>query len=260
MTSPMEVSTWQVLARELIRINDLDPTYTMIHRGRQLWGDGWANQFCLHMLMFYDVGEAAKAAVVEPNQFWDYVIDNFSVCKRGVERRHFKAANGLSSISDLSREIPDPRFAFKRFQGRTLAEVTQRFSDIRGFGPYFIWKACDYLDRCMGLPVDYSGADKFLPSEPAKAAKAFWPDKTLAESIQIVVDEIEQYLAPPTYDRPCGPSEAETVLCLMKGYFITKVHVIGDGILHNHLSLGDDPYNLRPLLPPEVDLYDWVRA
>lgn len=258
---PIEVGTWQVLARELIRINDLDPTYTLIHRGRILFGEDWANQFCLHMLMFYDVGEAAKAAVVDPGQFWDYVLDNFSVCKRGVERRHFKAANGLNSIADLQKLIPDPSRALKVLSGRTLAEVTHNFSDIRGFGPYFIWKACDYLDRCTGLPVDYSNAAKFLPSEPVKAAKYFWPDKTIGEALAIVVDEIKQYLAPPTYDRPCNESEAETVLCLMKGYFITKVHVIGDGILHNHLSFGlDDPFNLRRLLPPQVDLYDWVRV
>lgn len=260
MNSPIEVSTWQVLARELIRINDLDPTYTLIYNGRAEFGNDWANKFCLHMLMFYDVGEAAKAAIIPHDQFWEYVRDNFSTCKRGIERRHFKTANGRNSIADLCEVIPDPRFAFEILRGRNVGEVTEKFSIIRGFGAYFIWKACDYLDRCMGMPVDYSNSAKYLPSEPAKAAKAFWPDNTLAQSLQIVADEISQYPAPPTYDRPCGPSEAETVLCLMKGYFITKVHVIGDGILHNYQSLGDDPHNLKRFLPPLVDLNNWIRV
>jgi len=257
---PIEVGTWQAFARETIKINDLDPTYELIYKGRKALGEAWANQFCIHMLMFYDVGEAAKAAVISPGHFWDYVLDTFSVCKRGVERRHFKAANGLNSIADLQQRVPDPSVALNVLRGRTVVEVAKNFSTIRGFGPYFVWKACDYMDRCMDLPVDYSNYIKHIPAEPVKCAKAMWPDKSMEEVVRMVVDEIKQYPAPPGRDRPCGVSEAETVLCMLKGYFLTKVHVIGDDILDKYKSLGDDPHSLSRFLPPMVDIYDWVRV
>jgi hypothetical protein len=256
----MVVRTWQEFAREIIRINDLDCTYELMYKARLEYGDEWANKFALHMLMFYHLGEAAEAASKDTSDFWFHVMDNYATCRRGVERRHFRGANGLNSIASLMARFPDPSDAIVQLAGSTYLDVRKSLKGVLGFGDYFIWKVCDYLDRVFGLPVDFSNGVRYMPSEPSKCAKALWPAQTVEATLQMVVEEIQQYPAPPDRGRPCGISEAETVLCGLKGYFITKVHVIGDDILDKYNALLDDPYNLRRFLPPLHDLNEWERG
>jgi hypothetical protein len=253
------VSDWKIFARETIRINDLDPTYSMLVKARDLYGDEWAARFCLHMLMFYHVGEASFAAQLDGREFWEYVEDSYPTCKRGTERRHFRGEAGRASIASLkSKFLTTPGNALRAFHRPTYPEFHRAVQNgATGFGDYFIWKWADYLHCVFEQPIDLSEAYKYMPSEPAKCAKAFWPELTLKQSLDRVVDEIKQYSDPFTNSRPCGVSEAETILCMMKGFFITKSHRLGDDLLDKHKALVGT--TLGELLPPVQNLDQWIR-
>ena len=258
--SCIHVSDWQTFARETIRINDLDPTYEMLRNARKDCGDEWVERFCLHMLMFYHVGEAELAANLVGKDFWDYVEDTYETCKRGTERRHFRGKAGREAIASLKPAfLTDPGSAIRAFYRPTYPELYRAIREgATGFGDYFIWKWADYLQCVFDMPIDLTEAYKYMPSEPAKCAKAFWPDLTLNQALNTVVREIKQYPDPFSKSRPCGVSEAETILCMMKGYFITKSHTIGDDILEKYEQLADSP--LQRYLPPKQDLTQWVRV
>lgn len=255
----IQVNTWQEFARETIRINDLDPTYEMLRNARKEYGDEWVARFCLHMLMFYHVGEAEVAANLDGVEFWKHVEDNYETCKRGTERRHFRGANGRAAIASLKPAfLTAPGSALRAFYRPAYPDLYRAVAGgATGFGPYFIWKWADYLQCVFDLPIDLTMAHKFMPDEPAKCAKKYWPDLTLKQALDTVVDEIKQYPDPFSKSRPCGVSEAETILCMMKGYFITKSHRIGDDLLDKYKALGDSP--LRHYLPPKQDLAQWSR-
>jgi hypothetical protein len=214
------------------------------------------------MLMFYHLGEAVKAAAVGEKHFYEHVQDNYDTCKRGTERRHFRGAAGRASIASIIQAFPaSPAAAVRSLHAPLYPTLRANYANrLAGFGDYFIWKAADFTDRIFDLPIDYSQALKFMPNEPIKCAKTVWPDQPVQQTLDMVVEEIKQYPAPPGRDRPCGVSEAETVLCMLKGYFITKTHVIGDDINDKHDDLGDDLYDLAKYLPPKVILTDWTRG
>lgn len=253
------VETWQEFARETIRINDLDPTYEMLYNARKDYGEAWVARYCLHMLMFYHVGEAEVAAQYEGKDFWEHVERNYDTCKRGTERRHFRGRAGLEAIAGLKpRFLTRPEAVLSAFHAPAYPTLYRGVSEgAKGFGAYFIWKWADYLSCVFDMPIDLSQAYKYMPDQPAKCAKQVWPELSLVESLDKVVQEIQQYLDPFSYSRPCGVSEAETILCMMKGYFITKSHRIGDDLMDKHKALGNSP--LRKYLPPMQDLNQWSK-
>lgn len=253
------VSDWQTFAKETIRINDLDPTYSMLRNARKEYGDEWVSRFCLHMLMFYHVGEAEVAAHLDGKEFWDFIEDRYEICPRGTERRHFRGKAGRDAIASLKPTfLTRPGSALRAFHRPAYPDLYAVIrGGAKGFGDYFIWKWADYLQCVFDLPIDLSEAHRYMPAEPAKCAKAFWPELTLKQALMKVVREIEQYPDPFSFSRPCGVSEAETILCMMKGFFITKSHRIGDDLLDKYNALGDSP--LRHYLPEKQDLDQWSR-
>ena len=250
----MEAKDWKEFATITISTNDLDPTYQMLYHARTEYGDDWVARFCLHMLMFYHIGEAADAAFIEGDKFWEHVQDNYETCKRGTERRHFRGEAGRRSISSLIQASGNaPQGLLARFHSPLYPTLYRNISSaLEGFGAYFIWKWADYLDSVFLMPIDYNGALPYMPDQPIKCAKKLWPNQSVEATLSMVVDYISQMDAPPSHTRKCDIPEAETILCMLKGYFITHSHKIGDDIDDKHKALGDDPYNLARFLPPRI--------
>jgi len=242
---------WKEFADITIRINDLDPTYEMLWKARKQYGDDWVERFCIHMLMFYHIGEAAIAANYEGQDFWNHVEANYTYTKRGSERRHFRGEAGRAAIRSLKQASGNATQgllkAFYRPDYPTLYLGVK--NGLEGFGEYFIWKWADYLDRIFDMPIDFSNAFPYMPEQPMKCARAMWPDQHPRDTLEMVREYISQYPAPPSGNRPCGIAEAETILCMLKGYFITKSHTIGDDIEDKYAALGQDPYGLAKFLP-----------
>lgn len=263
----IEVRTWQDYAKAVIETQELDPVYVMIYNASLVKGQDWAKLFCLHMLMFYHTGEAAAAAEEGPNYFYTHILDQYATLRRGTERRHYRGRNGLDSLQSVRDYSPYPLDFFDKLRSQQgtadplkffplpipYLNVRKEFGKMRGFGDYFIWKACDYMDRCLDLPIDYRTGLPHIPAGAAKWVSGKYPGVPLTAVLHDVAEKICEYPAPGVPSRGCSISEAETVLCGLHGYFVSKSHKIGDDIEHNHKDLGEDPHDLRRHLPPMLE-------
>lgn len=251
------VNDWRYFAKVTIETNDLDPMYDVIAGIHDTMPPEFTGRFVMHFLLFYNAGEAYKAAMSnEP--FWDYVRDHYPTVKRGTERRHMRGSAGQRAIINLERIHEDPWMVLLEMKkGVTnytelYENMTTRFAGTQ-FGPYFIWKLFDIFDVCLRWPIEMTlkEAVKHCPDEPRKCAEALWPGRRFIDVMEHVTGEIEQW-DHPIVDRKCGYSEAETILCMMKGFFVTKTHTIGDDILEKHEQLKDS--DARQFLPPKIAL------
>ena len=258
--SIVNINSWADFAQFTVISGDLDPMYDLMSKlpleQREL--------FALHFFMFYDAGEAAKAMYgTDQNSFWEYVDDTYATTRRGTERRHFRGDKGLEAIKNMRRHGTPSTFWSKMY-GISLREIAQNVTyRFRGnqIGPYFIWKAMDIFDRCLGMPVKLSMEEvlKFMPDEPRKCAEVCWPGVKLEQVVDTVVGGIKHLPAPGVSGRNCHYSEAETVLCMIKGYFLTGSHTLGDDVDEKHRQLAKFP-DLCTLLPPKQDWKQYVKS
>jgi len=258
--SIININSWQDFAQHTVLTGDLDPMYDMIYK----LDEGERERYALHFFMFYDAGEAAKAMyATDNNSFWEYVSDTYDQTSRGTERRHFRGDKGRIAIRQM-RHFGTPIQFWDRLSVPTLKQLTWRVeTGFKGcqIGPYFIWKAMDILDRCLERPVqiDMGSVLKGMPDEPRKCAAIVWPDKTLAQVVQDVTDAISHLPAQGNPSRNCGYPEAETILCMIKGYYLTGTHTLGDDIDEKHEQMKDFPEMCR-LLPPKQDWSKYVKS
>lgn len=260
----MIISNWRDFAKVTIETNDLDPTYVFLHNARKAKGDDWATKFAIHYLCFYDLGEAVMAAESsDQNTFWNYVLETYPIVHRGTERRHSRGEKGLEFIRNLASKGL-PMDIWKKMYAPNYTSLVNTFkADFQncGFGPYFVWKVMDFQDRIWGRPIHMTLADavKHCPDEPRKCAKIVWPELHFHDAMEIVTDYVRKFPAPPSGDRQCSYAEAETVLCMMKGYFITKTHTIGDDVDSKYKQLARFP-ELLQYLPPKQDWSQYERG
>ncbi len=245
-------------ARDLVLAGELDPMYDFISRGRLLYGQEWAENYVLHFFMFYNAGAAARVASCPSGEFWHHALEDFAVIKRGTERRHFRGAMGLEALKTL-RSKGTPGEILYKLSAPTYQTLVWRVEQyFRGcqIGPYFTWKIMDLLDRALDQRVELNQRDavKYLPEQPVKAAKLFYPLVSVGFALDIVVSYIDDLLAPGYPSRLCGYPEAETVLCAMLGRYKGS-YSFGDDLNRRHQELKDYPY-LRSLLNP---IKDWSR-
>jgi len=226
--------------------------------------EGKRELYALHFFMFYDAGEAAKAMYATDNRsFWEYVNDTYDTTSRGTERRHFRGDKGRDAIHQMRRHGNPIQF-WDKMHAPTFRELTwnveTRFKGCQ-IGPYFIWKAMDILDRCLERPVSLTMTDvlKGMPDEPRKCAAVVFPGWTLTQAVENVTKSIDSLPAQGAPNRHCGYPEAETILCMIKGYFITGSHTIGDDVDEKHEQMQDFPELCR-LLPPEQDWKQYVKS
>ena len=238
--------------------------YVLINAAREQAGHDWAAKFALHFFMFYDAGEAAKAAGDRDHKdFWDYCYSGYPTFKRGTERRHFRGAKGFDAMKQM-RLRGDPEDIWADMWSETypglLKNIELKFKGCQ-IGPYFAWKAMDLLDRGLGQSVDLElkEAVQHMPDEPRKCAAKVWPDMSLERVLNIVTYNIADLPAPGANTRNCHYAEAETVLCMIKGYFLTKTHDIGDDVDEKHSQLREFP-ELRELLPKQQNWTSYVKA
>lgn len=257
------INTWQRFAEITIKTNDLDPMYSVIRGLNQTRSRDWMGRFIIYFLCFYDAGGAADAAENWTDKdFWQRLkyAGQVKETKRGTERRHFRGVNALRACATLESYEVSPWYLLENMYGvvherpPTYAEfykrMTTRFAGT-AMGPYFIWKLYDIFNICLDMPItlSFDEALKYMPDEPRKSAEHFFP--SFEHGLKEVTDYIHQYKHPV---RPglCGLAEAETILCMMKGYFKTKTHVIGDDIHDKTVQLANHP-ELWPLLPDDVE-------
>lgn len=257
------IQTWQDFARVTIQTDDLDPTYVFLYNAKAEKGNDWASRFTIHYLLFYDLGGAVTVAdATTQTTFWPYVLANYDRFPRGTERRHNRGDNGYKQTKNLGKK-GDPLDIMGDMWSHTYTGLVTKFHTTFancGFGPYFIWKVLDFQERIWGKPITLSlqEAVKYCPDDPRLCAAILWPDMSFREVLEIVVEEISQYDA-PNGGRKCSYQEAETVLCMLKGYFLTKKHTIGDDVSSKYKQLREYPNYLK-YLPPAADWTKYERG
>ena len=230
----------------------------------------WMGRYIMAFLLYYDAGQAADLADgLTDENFWDRLIElegeGFQKLKRGTERRHFRGAAALKALQNFkNRPINQPWSLLKHMyygdivsyepqDDPTYTELYKRMTNAYSgtqFGPYFIWKLYDIFNVCLDMPITLSldEALKYMPEEPRKAAIAIFGD--FQRGLIKVADYVNQFDHPVRPGR-CEYAEAETVLCMLKGAFLTRTHTIGDDIYEKRVQL-ELHSELRELLPPLV--------
>lgn len=252
------ITNWERFAEITIQTNDLDPMYSLIGGIAEDRGEDDASRFIMAFTTFYNAGFAAQAMwETTQENFWEYMLDQYWTAPRGTERRHYRGTMGENWLRNVA-EIGPPQAVLAKWYAPTYSGVLKNITPNCGYGPYFAWKLLDIYERCLGWPVSISMLEalKHMPSEPRACAEAYFPGMSFQDALSLVTGAISRYKAPPRLDRACGYQEAETILCMIKGFFITKTHVIGDDIAEKRASLKDCPELLSYLpLPVPGGMY-----
>jgi len=254
---PTVVNNFTDFMRVDIYTGDSDPVYWAVDRARQEWGYDWATRFCVGMLCYYHTGIAAGAADYEGEEFWDHLHHIYPVAPRGSERRHFRGEAGLGALKSFQAFSPDPREFFLKLPDSYSGVRATCEKHLKQCGPYFQLKICDYMDRCLALPIGtYAGLESNLPTEPARAIVDMIPNASAPRAFARLCDEVASkgILAAPAFDRLVGPAEVETSLC---GWKTTKYkgNWFGADILDKREALkgyGPKAEQMVDMMPPLV--------
>jgi len=253
-TVPKVVRTFPEFMLVDVVTGDSDPVYYAVARASKRWGKPWATRFSVAMLAYYHTGVAVKAADYEGLDFWKHLSDIYPTAPRGSERRHFRADLGKWALASMEKYAPNPDDFFDNFGQTYLSIRSTCEARLVQFGPYFQLKICDFMDRCLEIPIlSFAGLEKNLPTEPAKAVGLMFPGKQVSTAFLDLCKQMESYNipAPPRFDRPCGPAEVETSLC---GWKTTKYkgNWFGADIIEKREALkgyGDKARLLADMMP-----------
>jgi hypothetical protein len=96
-----------------------------------------------------------------------------------------------------------------------------------------------------------------LPTLPATAAKMLYPNYSIPDGFALACDRIYKLdlLAPPSFDRPIGPAEVETILCDWKRAK-TGSSWIGADVVEKHMAFkgcGEKADLMAKWMPPIPD-------
>jgi len=241
---PLVVRTFEEFARVDIYTGDIDPVYFAIYRAREHFGETWATRFAVAMLCYYHTGISAVAADFEGEEFWDHILQQYPTAPRAAERRHWRGQQGLNSLASMKSLSPNPNEFFHHLyplSGSGTYQFVKKACEknLKGFGAYFVLKICDYMDRCLGMPItSYAGLAENLPTLPAQAAELLYPGRTAPTAFALACNRLEPLglLAPPLFDRLIGPAEVETILCDWKRAKYGS-HLVGDDVKDKRNSL-----------------------
>jgi hypothetical protein len=248
----MDVVTF---GKRLLEIGDLDPIYEMLFEAKLPMRT--LERWCMAYWLFYDAGVASEIAegsaagqpkATHPNltddeRFWKlctaHVAERYGA--RGGYRIHFRGDKAVNAVRVMATRFPslhddfysrfDPKYGELRFD-----VVSAFLKTIPEFGPAIIFKVCDMLDRVFGLSVDFTGCELSFYKNPLAGGcivendrQGNPPDRwkgwgttdkraALGNTLAHLTVAFKGYKAPPTFDRPLGVQEFETILCEYKSY------------------------------------------
>lgn len=225
---------WQECSERLIVTGELDPVYNVVAYARDHISKEWAEKFCMAHLMFYNVETSFMLAEVPTQNFWFRTLQIYHGAKRGQERRHYRGQNGLKSIDSMRNDPPgtvlriglDASLPSLKSLSNNIARA-----GIQGFGTYFLLKWADLLDVLYKANMDYSGLvhqpGHFLFEGAAKGLESIWPGRPHHESLMEIKDFISGRYEPFQGYRACGLSEAETIACAYRTYYVKTTYKFG---------------------------------
>lgn len=253
MTRDYSRLSLEEFGQKLIEANDLDPIYTMLHRGKL--DQNQLRRWCLAYWCFYSAGVVSWISERKDADFWSVMMEaaiNMTPSPigerwpRGRERRHFRGDKCVDAIHTLARRYPQPEDAVASLeQPGSYARVQDKVMKWPLFGPWIAFKVGDMLDRVLGVPIDFTGSDIFFFDSPRIAAEEWVGGYNKIGAAGKAVVHLEKHLghmdAPPRFERKLNLQEYETVLCKW----------------HSHMTgfypIGIDTHELHEALLPWSD-------
>ena len=250
---------------KLLTTGDLDPVYHVVLHNKALEDKERRAWFYLAYWCFYDIGAAGYIAdAANLDGYWTrFMTATENELKtpmggrwpRASERRHFRGAKAIDAVKRYQATFINPKCLVEDLSVFNYSKgvlpyptLKRRVTGHPQFGPWMAFKIGDMLERIDGVPVDFSGDDIFMFKDPTEGALKVWEesykgyeDYKFADK-QLRIDTVTYDLvkffrdlemkAPPSFDRPVGLQEVETILCKWKSYMKGHYH-IGDDIRHN---------------------------
>jgi len=211
--------------KRLLDTNDLDPVYVLIHESNL--NENQIRKWLLAYFCFYHVGTSSW--IIDQNSYWGAMLKaagskDYPRCR---ERRHFRGLNALKSVTYLKNQGLES--LFKPLINPNPVSVGDIMSYVQtwvGFGPWIAFKVADFIERLGLAQVQFYEGSIFMFDSPRKGATLAWkiinkdqaPVNQDSWAVNYLTEGLKSYLAPPSYDRPIGLQEAETVLCKWHSY------------------------------------------
>lgn len=261
----------------LIRTGDLDPVYGIVPRDPAL-----RKRWLLAYWCFYHTGAASYISEHEGEDYWRLMLaaaanETSPPVKpggrwpRASERRYFRGPKCVKAVEwfwnqwDTPEEVIDHLVGVSQDPGlpRTEKTVMRTAQEWPLFGPWIGFKIADMLERCCGVPVQFSQDIGLIYKEPRagldllaqSADNKSIPPETWYEYL---LSHFGAFRAPPRDDRPCGPQEVETILCKWKSH-MNGHYRVGKDILevsHALQGWGDVAFELYKQLPDDMQPED----
>jgi len=242
---------WKEFGKALLETEDLDPVYVMLHKAKL--SEGRLRRFLLAYWFFYHVGVSAKLSDYKESQFFDKAIrlaENGKGTPRGTERRHFRGEACLKSLGYFKSHYNCPEEAVDHLIGECndleVSDVLKFCKRWPLFGPWIGFKIADMLERVAGVPISFPIKTLEMYDAPTQGAALvagqvgyLWsenqddPAPSTPEVVKYLIHKFRHYKAPPSYDRPVGVQEVETILCKWKSH------------LNGHYPVGKDSKEVR---------------
>lgn len=226
----------------LLDSGDLDPVYIGLH-GLQLPPGGLA-AWLVSYWCFYHAGVSCQLVGEEYERYWERMeeLAGRRAGPRGTERRHFRGPKAPAAILYLKARYGSPLNVLEDLASGplTFGDISARVQQWPLFGPWIAFKIADMLERCAGVPVDFSDCELSMYQEPIAGAllvaeQEGWPFD-LRDTVRRLREIYGGRQAPPAFDRPVGLQEIETILCKFKSHW------------RGHYPLGKDTNELRHTL------------
>ena len=235
------LSHWD-FGKNLLETGDLDPVYIGLNKLELL--PEQLHQWLLSYWCFYHAGISCQISGLESVDFWHYLLFWASrpAAPRGIERRHFRGFAAQKAVHWLQETYISASEAIEDITkgATTFQQINSNVQNWPLFGPWIAFKVADMLERCAGIEIDFSNCELEMYSEPTKGALLIADLEDWDRNVKTVVDQLyiaySSYKSPPTYDRPVGLQEIETIFCKFKSHY------------NGHYPLGKDTRELKEML------------
>lgn len=227
----------------LLETGDLDPVY--IGLDKLNLSPGQLAAWLVSYWCFYHAGVSCMLAEKTTwDSYWEFMsqIATMKAAPRGIERRYFRGEKAGKAVEYLRNRYGNPIDILEDLSNgeHSFSYVSNRVQEWPLFGPWIAFKIADMLERCAGVGISFDDCELQMYKEPTEGAlliakqEGWYPDVT-----KICTTLIERYQprrAPPSFNRPVGLQEIETILCKYKSHW------------NGHYPVGKDTEELKKIL------------
>lgn len=219
---------------DLLQTLDLDPVYVML-KNKPLSKERLGRWLMAYWL-FYHCGVASHMSEFGGDEYWKRMMTAVLETEpplvgegphwpRAGERRHFRGLKAVTAINVLSKKGAPEEIIERIFQNEgsapiPLDQVLPLITSMPQFGPWIAFKVADMAERVLGHRVLFPAAAITMYKIPRQALDLLveLEGGTVDDHYKSLLNHFKQFNAPPSFDRPCGPQEVETILCKWKSY------------------------------------------